>query len=408
MANNKKAASNEGNNLSEEQRVQVDRLIEQLHAVSTEEAVNLLSHIPIAETREALQELHTAWRGAQKILDEITALKPYINAELEKPEYKGVSIASILEQYELRDLRDGPPEGSTLAKILEAARLAHDTAERVTAKRTKIVEYPLDKPNQQIWNLLESNADGQIMLRFDMMPKKANKQALAFYAIDFDSLEDITITKQLQAFDKRVYIAVSALFNAGNNVVTLPEIYLAMGYKGTPGKEDREKINQSLTKMTGARILFDNKHEAEALAGYSHFKYDGSLLPFERVTAIVNGQAVNAAIKLFREPPLISFAKQHNNQITTIDVKLLQSPISKTNANLMIDDYLIERIGRAKHDKKNQCRILYKTIYQQTHITTAKQKQRAPGKIKKYLNHYQENAFIKRYTEQEDGITIYF
>jgi hypothetical protein len=159
--------------------------------------------------------------------------------------------------------------------------------------------------------------------------------------------------------------------------------------------------------MTGAKILFDNKAEVDALDGYPHFKYDGPLLPFERITAIVGGQISEGAIKLFREPPLMSFAKQRH-QVTTIDVKLLQSPISKTDANLLIDDYLIERISKAKKGKGSSCKILFKTLYERTNITTKKQKQRAPEKIIKYLNYYQQQEFIKRYTMQPDGIIVYF
>ena len=237
---------------------------------------------------------------------------------------------------------------------------------------------------------------------------KKNTDAITVFSIDFEALEDVTITKKLDPTDKRVYIAVNALYNAGNNVITLPEIYTAMGYKGTPGREDRQKINNALTKMNSARIFIDNKSEAAVLKGYERLQYDGSLLPFERITAIVNGQPAKAAIRVFREPPLISFAKAHNNQITTIDVKLLQSPISKTNANLALEDYLIERIGHSKNKQSRKMRMLYATIFEEVHINTAKQRQRAPAKIKKYLDYYKGEEFIKDYTEQPDGLTIYF
>ena len=75
---------------------------------------------------------------------------------------------------------------------------------------------------------------------------------------------------------------------------------------------------------------------------YNHFRYDAALLPLERMQAIVNGQTVDSAFHLFREPPLITFAKERK-QVTTIERKVLQTPISKTNQNLLIEDYLLER-----------------------------------------------------------------
>ena len=208
-------------------------------------------------------------------------------------------------------------------------------------------------------------------------------------------------------------MAISALFNAGNNVITLTQIYYAMGNTGRPAKSDLEKINDAITKMTSARIHFDNKQESDNY-DYPHFVYDGSLLPLERGTAIVNGQLANAAIHTFREPPLMTFAKQRK-QITTIDIKLLQAPISKTELNLTIQDYLIERICKAKNGKAHRERILYKTLYEHAGIpdkpktnTEKQKKKRAPEKVKTYLTHFQKEKLISRFTMEKDGITLFW
>ena len=349
---------------------------------------------------------------------EVKELTPYLEAELKKPEYEGKTIDDLLHDAATDD-GGNPAAESLLMKALTAARAARDAAAakeetpRATITRAQTVEYPLDKPNQIIWNLLEKDTKGQVT--FNMAKSGSRKQILTYYSINFDELgDDITITKRLLPFDKRVYIAVSALFNAGNNIITLSQIYYAMGYTGRPGTTDLEKINDAITKMTTARIYFDNQQEATSYK-YKHFKYDGSLLPLERGTVVVNGQLADAAIKIFREPPLITFAKQRQ-QITTLDVKLLQSPISKTDANLSIEDYLIERISREENRKGgHSCRILFKTLYAHAGIaekpkTSAEKqrKKRAPEKIKKYLTYYQEQEFITRFTTEPDGITVFW
>ena len=282
----------------------------------------------------------------------------------------------------------------------------------IIVKRAQIIEYPLDKPNSVIWNLLDKDTAGQIAIN---LAKRGSGQALdAYYAINFDELgDDVTITKRLLPFDKRIYIAISGLFNTGNNVISLSQIYYAAGYTGRPGTKDLTKINESITKMTQARIFFDNKEEADKYK-YPRFMYDGSLLPLERCAATINGQLTDAAIHIFREPPLITYAKQRG-QITTVGVKLLQSPVSKTDANLLIDDYLIERISKAKNGKGHSGRVLFKTLYEHTGIaskpktnTEKQQKKRAPEKIKKYLTHYQKVGFITRFTMEADGVTVYW
>jgi len=380
----------------------------------------------VAPTFTAMQEYFNsdAWRGIRDTLEMIAAtapawlelakeveeLTPYLEAEVKKREYEGKTIDDLLDDAATDD--DGNPlETSLFMQALTAARAARDAAAakeetpHATVKRAEIIEYPLDKPNSIIWNLLEKDTRGQIS--FNMAKYGSKQQIPAYYAINFDELgDDITITKRLLPFDKRVYIAVSALFNAGNNVITLSQIYYAMGNTGRPSANQLQKINDAVTKMTTARIFFENEQEAKKYK-YPRFKYDGSLLPLERGTAIVNGQLADAAIHIFREPPLIAFAKQRN-QITTVDVKLLQSPISKTDANLLIDDYLLERISKAKNGKARSCRILFKTLYAKAGIKTKKQEQRAPAKIEKYLNHYQQQEFITRYTMEKDGITVHW
>lgn len=389
---------------------------EELNAASIKISDAIKNLLPTVDLRGMLAFL----QPVQELIDEINALEPFIQEELKKDEYGGLTFDDILAYTpgEIWEMRQDPE--STLYKVMEAATAAARAAEkseegkpeRTTAKRARTVEYPLDKPNAYIWNLLEKDTAGQVSFN---LAKYGSKKAIpAVYAIDFDSLgSDITITKRLLPFDKRAYIAVSALFNAGNNVITLSQIYYTMGNTGRPSTKQLEKLNTSITKMTGARILFDNKQEAESYK-YPHFQYDGSLLPIERKTAIVNGQLADAAIHIFREPPLITFAKQRK-QITTIDIKLLQSPVNKTDDNLLIDDYLLERISRAKNGKAKNCRILYKTIY--SHIGIAekpgtaaerKAKQRAPKKIEIYLSYYQECGFITRYTTEPDGMTIYW
>ena len=103
----------------------------------------------------------------------------------------------------------------------------------------------------------------------------------------------------------------------------------------------------------------------------------------------------------------MTFAKRRN-QVTTLPIKLLQSPISKTESNLAIDDYLLERISREKRKDVKECRLLYEKIYQRANITTRMQRKRAPEKIRKYLTYYKQQGFIKDFTDQPDGITIYF
>lgn len=353
----------------------------------------------------------------------------YLKDEFKKDEYGGKTLGEI--ERESYDENNQLIKGSLFdkavaianAKLQESYPSERVNLLRINAKKTDFLEYPVDKPNNELWNMLE-DADPNGQIKFDLSPSKASFEAPAFYSINFESLEDeAQISKRLTPTDKRIYIAAAAMWNSGNEVLTLTQLYKVMGNTGRPNGDDLKAIDERITKMNRGHITFDNLGEVEAYKvkgrgkGYPHFKYDGSLLPMERITAEINGQITDAAIHLFREPPLVTFAKQRK-QVTTISVKLLQSPINKSDANYQIEDYLIERLSRAKLKSKS-VRILYETLYKHAGIpvkskgkklteTEKKQRQRAPKKINRYLDYYKKQEFISRYTVEEDGVTVYF
>ena len=298
----------------------------------------------------------------------------------------------------------------------------------ITTHPVDSADFPLDKVNANVWKLLEDTPSGQygfyfgddfvevdeesgtIDIDFNVASTKdKDSRGLSLpvtYCIDFSDLES-SITKKLEPYDKRVCIAVAALFNEGFEIMTLQQIYNAMGYVGTAGKTDKEKINDSITKMGGAKLHLSNSVEA-GFYNRSEIVYDSPVVPMERMQALVNGQVVESAIHVFREPPPITFAKERG-QFTTVTVNLLNSPLNKTSSNIRLEDYLIERIAHIKRGAgKTPNRMLFDTIYKNAGIQTKKQKQRAPEKIEKLLRHYKACGFITGYKIEADGVRVFY
>ena len=361
-----------------------------------------------------------------KLNEKVKNIIPFLAAEIEDdPAAETLDIWQILEEGidtegNITESRWKPLLERAMQKLAEYEETdkkikeleqAAEELPRIIANPAEKLENPLDKPNSVIWGLItdaaKNNPNGQLRLNIDTSRKGSKQDAIIQYGINFDELPTtVKITKQLTQFDKRAYIAAAALFNAGNEIISATQVYSMMGNAGKPRTTDLQKINDSLTKMGAAHVYIDNAQEVQEAKGYTHFKYDAQLLPFERISAYINGQLTESAIHLFREPPLISFAKQRN-QITTIPRQLLESPVNKTEANLLIEDYLLERIGHMKSGKSKAPRkMLFATIYDRCQIKTAKQRQRAPEKIRRYLDHYKKCGWIKGYKEDADGITI--
>ena len=385
--------------------------IDELKARLTDDQYEILSAIVQAITAPETRETANRYADtARTIISSLREFLPALQEELEKdPDVKKQAEAMTADAFFSSDLFDRLAE-KAIQKLENAGTDLKPALPQISGQIAEKVEFPLDKVNSYIWRLLETDTNGQIA--FDVAPANSKKAAAIIYSIDFSEIsKELSITKKLEPYDKLVYLAVSALYNEGKDVITLQQIYNTMGCTGRAGKTDREKINASLTKMVKASIFINNATEATALKNRTRFTYDGSLLPMERIQAYVNGQLTESAIHIFREPPMVSFAKERK-QITTIDRQLLESPLSKTNANILLEDYLIERISHIKKGKTSN-KMLYKTIFENAAVKTEgkdarKYAERAKKKIRDLLNSYQAKKFIKGYTEEKDGISILF
>ena len=271
-----------------------------------------------------------------------------------------------------------------------------------TVSRVNKVDFPLDKVNSNVWKLLEHDTGGQIAFAVE---KQASKKPMnIYYSINFDALDkDISVSKRLEPFDKRVYAAVDALHRAGNVLISFSQIHYAIGNITRPAKTDIERIRKSVYKMRGANVYINNEEEAKAYK-YDKVVIDGPLLPSFMKSGIINGKHVDEALALICEPPLMHFARRRK-QITTIELKLLETPVSKTDQNLLIEDYLLERIAHAKKGTLST-KVLYETLYEEAQITTSKQRQRAWNKIQSILDHYVKCGHISGYKDEKDGVKL--
>lgn len=389
---------------------QYKELVENLESISDELANSLANHPATISLLCLEKEVEKANKAGEKI--DISDVLNYLNPESE-------ILEAITE-------KDGTPIENPYQDIINKAKnkaaqeivvfrkIQENRPPQITisTKALEKVEYPIDRPNSIIWAYADAEPiDGQLALEgVGIHTVKSNKDAIVVYAIDFKELENVPglkITQNLTAFDKRCYIAASALFNEGNTIITIAQIHAAMGNNGKPSAAQIAKINDSLTKMVYAHLYLDSTEESKR-TNYKPFRYDAPLLPMERISAVVNGQVVNSAIHLFKEPPLVTFAKERK-QFTTITRELLATPLNKTEDTLRLEDYLVEQISRIKNSKgKTSNKMLYSTIFKRAGIVSQKQMYRAKDKIKKILNHYEKCGFIKSYTETEnaDGVKI--
>lgn len=275
---------------------------------------------------------------------------------------------------------------------------------KISTSKLSDIFYPIDKVNSELWNCFSIGENTPLKAESDKDSRKG-KQASIYVMLDFNELDGVKISRPLTSFDKRVFIAISNKREAGQEILTFSQIYEAMGGISRPDKSIRDRIIESIETMSRAIVSIDTTEENKIYPRLDKIVWESQLLHIEKVKGYSRGQITDYAIRIIETPKLYLFAKQRN-QITSAPLELFESPISKTEANLSLEDYIFPRIARMRNSTKISRTILIETVCQKCNITTKKQRQRLPGKIEKYLKHYVSVGWIKAYKLTEKSIEI--
>ena len=275
---------------------------------------------------------------------------------------------------------------------------------KISTSKLSDILYPIDKVNSELWNCFSIGENTPLKAESDKDSRKG-KQASIYVMLDFSELDGVKISRPLTSFDKRVFIAISNKREAGQEILTFSQIYEAMGGISRPDKSIRDRIIESIETMSRAIVSIDTTEENKIYPRLDKIVWESQLLHIEKVKGYSRGQITDYAIRIIETPKLYLFAKQRN-QITSAPLELFESPISKTEANLSLEDYIFPRIARMRNSTKISRTILIETVCQKCNITTKKQRQRLPGKIEKYLKHYVSVGWIKAYKLTDKSIEI--
>jgi hypothetical protein len=263
----------------------------------------------------------------------------------------------------------------------------------------------------------ENKLTGRQMQKLGMERRGSKKQITTLASIDFDKLDgsvQIKGRKELTAYDREVHDAIITLYiDGGNEYITPQMIYQVM--TGNPDAylhpKQAEAISESITKCMYTRLIIYASEEAKEY-GFDSFKYDGNLIIGERVTATLNGTVLEC-LHILRPPGLYEYANK-KNQIGRFDIKLLNSPIKKTEEIITLQGYLYRRILSMKNKKSNLSKtIVYDTVYKQIDVTAAsdgalrKKKSKLRDQVKKILDYWKQEKFIAGYVENKRGKRIY-
>lgn len=284
--------------------------------------------------------------------------------------------------------------------VLTVYEIFGDNPRRITVRPLKNHLLMVDKVNAlKLWSLTDKSNKKKLFVPYDSVKEKRVGIGLL---INFDAVP-ANLTKSLTRYDQLVYNTVYTLYMSGYQTITASMIYMNMGNNSRPGKDAIQKINDSLTKMGAIRVFIDNSKEREAFPDYPLVRFDEILLDFVRGSIVeVNGSVSESAIKIKTEPCMGRFAN-NRNQIRSIDIKLLNAPISNSENQLAVKQYLLYLTS---YSVKTSMKISHSTFFERVGATDRKQKQRALDAADKVLAYYKDEQWISDYTMEADGILI--
>lgn len=254
-------------------------------------------------------------------------------------------------------------------------------------KKAESIVYPVDKLNFNLWQGLESK-------KYNVsVEKQGSKEEIKVY------FTPKFFGEPMNAYDKRVYLAICALYEAGNEYITAGMIYRAMGGKGRKELKKYEKLKQSIEKMAVVRISIDNEQEAIKYKYRSFSVTNDYLLNCSSVEKIeLNGGKSDYSIHIFEKPVLMRYAEEHK-QVTTYTPEQFQMPLSMTEMNCAIDDYFRYRIARASG---KTVKIKLKTLFEYCNIITRNDRRYAKQRFDTFLHFYTDVKLIQTYTTELD------
>ena len=240
-----------------------------------------------------------------------------------------------------------------------------------------------------------------------------NIETIMFSAfVDFENLDGVKLSKKLSSYEKFVWhTCVNLIIQDDHDILTLEQIYKAMGNNGKPNNTIKTEILEAIENMSKVRVTVDVPVNSELYPELDQFKGTFQLLATNTKQALSRGQIAKNSIQILEKPQLFYFAKAIN-QVCSFPATVLEVPVSKTKANITLLNFLLQKILKMKLDDFSQKEILLNEMYVQCNIDDKFKRSRLikenGGTLRKMLDHFTEYNFIQEYSITTKYIKITF
>lgn len=358
-----------------------------------------------------------------ELLGELGELLPYIEAELLKPEYAGMTFADHAKQTETGE--------TYFQRVIKNARDARDAGAdpnqlpQISYNHGTIVKTMTDKFSNLFFSMAAPQPRGTINGQRQFLPVKyekqgAKKEITLFYDYSYNEkvIERFGLSKD---FDDLAFFTMSIidnLYDEGNYIVSSTKIWHELGNTGSPSTEAITNLVNILRLGMSTIITADIKEIFDAWGIEAKNKDAEIISPVIPVQIIrekfsANGKTSNALIHIMGHSPfyMIGYPLKHLTDWNKDVLRLYSGRRTKRYYSVL--RFLITNIGWMRNQKSNRSnKIRYSTLYNATGDKTTRDKQLT----RKMLHRLLDEVFIptgyvtayKEATTGEAGVMIFY
>ena len=301
----------------------------------------------------------------------------------------------------------------------EIDRLQQKLRDKTSANAAPTTTYP-DKYIMPLANAVTSLASVSAPLTRDALAAQklsvgGDVSVYVSLGLDSDTAKEngITIPGRITDFDLEVLNAVVSLLKAGNRLFWPEQIASVLKGKKAIATTHDEEINRIVTAIERLRFTAVYIDATEQFAnhryktdpdrvqdqhGVKHVVYDENILYLRgaRAVTLQNGKTVTAWEYAGNRMPVLYEYSDRLNQITKVDIHLLDTGIRSDETMTVAKTYMLREISKMKRGSRNNNKMLFSTILKACGIDQPENdSEKAKDAFRKRKTRFTTDYFVK-------------
>lgn len=247
-----------------------------------------------------------------------------------------------------------------------------------------------------------------VVLENDEISELTQNPVSSRISLSFGDTEEgvVMCSRVLTNFDREVIDAVSSLapFTQIMTAATIYRVITGKNESSPVNSRQKQRVEESMDRCSGCKVTIDITSKISNDSSYHRQRdesvtYSGQAISFETIKHS-NRKGTTTYYKVAYIPPFYRFAEKLG-KISVVPLRLLDSPVSKTDSVIAMQSFLLREIDTMKRDVHKSREInwndLYQMASQEGRILSKKENLRIRTSILSILDFWISEEFILNY-----------